>query len=390
MRRIGVQERRARLLLRHHLAAPAQDVVGVAHDLVGLHATDPASVFLAARARVAGFQPAELERALYEERSLAKVLAMRRTMFVAPTGLVPTLHGAVTRGLAVRERRRTVRMLEEGGVADDGARWLAAVEEATLRTLDEHGPLTAVELTRHVPELATRIPVGAGTRWEGVIGASTRTLFLLATEGRVVRARPRGRWTSSQYRWATATSWLSLDPDAVPTDAARVDLARRWLTSYGPGTVDDLRWWTGWGAGDTRRALAGVDLVEVDLDGESGLVLAGDDGIEPSAPALAAHLLPALDPTVMGWKLRDWYLGRHRTALFDRNGNAGPTLWWEGRIVGGWAQRPSGEVVVRLLEDVGAGAVAAFAAEAAALEAWLGEVRVLPRFRTPLERDLCA
>jgi hypothetical protein len=76
--------------------------------------------------------------------------------------------------------------------------------------------------------------------------------------------------------------------------------------------------------------------------------------------------------------------------LFDRTGNIGPTVWWEGRIVGGWAQRPSGEVAWRLLEDVGSDAATAISAEAAALEAWLGPARITPRFRTPLERELSA
>ena len=64
-------------------------------------------------------------------------------------------------------------------------------------------------------------------------------------------------------------------------------------------------------------------------------------------------LLPALDPTTMGWQARDWYLGSHKAQLFDRNGNAGPTIWLDGRIVGGWAIRDAGEVVTGLLEDVG-------------------------------------
>ena len=53
MRRIGVSERRARLGLRHHLATTARaGVVEAARDLAGLHATDPAGVYLAARARM--------------------------------------------------------------------------------------------------------------------------------------------------------------------------------------------------------------------------------------------------------------------------------------------------------------------------------------------------
>jgi hypothetical protein len=101
-------------------------------------------------------------------------------------------------------------------------------------------------------------------------------------------------------------------------------------------------------------------------------------------------LLPALDPTVMGWSGRDWYLGEHGPTLFDRNGNAGPTVWWDGRVVGGWASRADGEIAVRLLEDVGAEGAAAVEAAAGGLARWLGGVRVTPRFRTPLERELSA
>jgi hypothetical protein len=85
---------------------------------------------------------------------------------------------------------------------------------------------------------------------------------------------------------------------------------------------------------------------------------------------------------------REWYLGAHAKALFDNTGNAGPTIWWDGRVVGGWAQGKGGEVVTRLLEDVGLEAARQVEAEAARLSQWIGPLRVTPRFRTPLEREL--
>jgi hypothetical protein len=92
----------------------------------------------------------------------------------------------------------------------------------------------------------------------------------------------------------------------------------------------------------------------------------------------------------MGWTARSWYLGEHAPALFDRSGNPGPTIWCDGRIVGGWAQRRDGEIAWRLLEDVGAASTAAVEAEAALLREWLGPIRVTPSFRTPLEMELSA
>lgn len=346
-------------------------------------------MYLAARARVRGFVPDDLERALYEDRALVRVLGMRRTMFVVPVALAPVVHGACTRALARRERAKTIAFVEGGGVAADGARWLDGVEKETLALLEDMGQATALELSRSLPELRKKIPVGAGTKWEGEIGVSTRVLFLLANDGKIVRTKPRGSWLSTQYRWAPMQSWLGTDVDTLPEEPARAELARRWLASFGPGTVEDLKWWTGWTVAQTKTALAEIEAVEVALGGGTGYVVPGDE--EPvRAPAPSAALLPALDPTVMGWTGRDWYLGEHRAALFDRNGNAGPTVWWDGRVVGGWAQRPGGEVVTRLLEDAGAEAGRAVEREAEAVSHWLGDVRVIPRFRTPLERELSA
>jgi hypothetical protein len=212
-------------------------------------------------------------------------------------------------------------------------------------------------------------------------------LFLLAAEGRAVRGRPRGAWTSSQWCWAPAEAWLEEPLPRLEPDAARVELASRWLAAFGPATVADLKWWTGWTLTQTRAAIGAIEVVEVDLDGVPGFVLPGDLEPEPEAEPWAAFL-PSLDPTVMGWKERDWYLGEHAPALFDRNGNAGPTVWWNGRVVGGWAGRKDGDVAYRLLEDVGADGVRAIETEADQLQSWLGESKVTPRFGTPLAKEL--
>ncbi|MCW2548033.1 MAG: hypothetical protein JWN96_2493, partial [Mycobacterium sp.] len=165
--------------------------------------------------------------------------------------------------------------------------------------------------------------------------------------------------------------------------------------SYGPATQADLQWWTGWTAGETKNALSGLETVTVEFEDGKGFFLADDADPLPE-PAPAARLLPALDPTVMGWKSRDFYLDASHCApagpasLFDRSGNPGPTIWWGGRIVGGWAQRKSGEVAIRLLTDVGREAEQAIETAAEATAAGIDSARVTPRFRTPLERELTA
>ncbi|MEQ3542278.1 crosslink repair DNA glycosylase YcaQ family protein [Pseudonocardia tropica] len=173
--------------------------------------------------------------------------------------------------------------------------------------------------------------------------------------------------------------------------AARAELVRRWLAAFGPAPQSDLKWWTGLGVRELKAAIAAVGAVEVGIGAdEPGLVL--PDDVDPvEAPEPWAALLPGLDPTPMGWHQRDWYLGPDlAAAIVDRTGNIGPTVWWDGRIVGGWAQRRDGEIVHRLLADVGAEGEAAVADAVAALARRIGPVRVTPRFPAPLDRELVA
>ena len=89
----------------------------------------------------------------------------------------------------------------------------------------------------------------------------------------------------------------------------------------------------------------------------------------------------------MGWTDRDWYLGEHRGQVFDSNGNAGPTAWWNGRVVGGWVQDTAGRVQLQLLGDPGRDGRKALARNADELTDWLDGVRVRPRFPSPLSRS---
>jgi hypothetical protein len=385
---ITVAQRRARLGRRHHLATRAATVEQVVTDLVGLHSSDPATVFLAARARVRGFTPAALEQALYDERTLLRMHGMRRTMFVVDHELGAVMHAACTRSYLTAERHRLVTLLEEQGVARDGNRWLRRVSDRTVAAIEARGTATATELTKAVPELGEKLVMGEGTKWAATVGVSTRVLFLLATEGRIVRGRPRGQWLSSQYEWASTRTWIDPVPSLAPAEA-RVALLSRWLRGYGPATLRDITWFTGWTQAQGRAALAALDAVDVALDDGVGYLLP-DDLASVRAPRRWVALLPALDPTVMGWKERDWYLGAHVARVFDRNGNAGPTIWADGRIVGGWGQCRNGVVAVELLEPVDATTERGVEREAAALTEWLGGTVVTPRFRTPIEQEIAA
>ncbi|MFJ8105496.1 winged helix DNA-binding domain-containing protein [Streptomyces sp. NPDC096132] len=387
-RYIDGAERRARLALRHRLtpAERAATPEAVAASLVALHGTDPATVYLAVGARLSDSAAtvAETERALYADRTLVRMHGMRHTVFVFPTDLTAVVHASTGLAVAAPARTKLVNDMAKAGAPD--AAWLKEVEESALAALGRLGQATATELAREEPRLREQFVYAAGKSYEGVHTVSTRLLRLLGVEGKIARGRPLGSWTSSQFRWALAPAHPELDPAH-----AQAELLRRWLTACGPATEADLKWWTGWKVTDVRRALKAIDARAVTLDEGTGYVVAGDVGPVAAPEEPWAALLPGLDPTAMGWQARDWYLAPElRSALFDGSGNVGPTVWWNGRVVGGWAQRADGEIVCRILADQGVGreAGAAIAAEAERLAAWLGGTRVTPRFRTPVEKEL--
>jgi hypothetical protein len=186
----------------------------------------------------------------------------------------------------------------------------------------------------------------------------------MSAEGRLVRGILTGAWTSRQHRW---------EP-----------------------------WWTGWNKTAVRRALANLPVDEIDLHGGPGIMLGanrtstahGTPCDEPlaridSAETPSASLLPALDPTPMGWKHRDWMFGIDQRAVFDLVGNIGPTVWWNGEVIGSWAMTAAGELRTRILADRGAQAAGAVDSAAARLHKRLDGAIVTPAIRTSLERSIC-
>src|SRR5262249_38940156 len=155
----SVAEWKARLAHRHLLAAPArtQTASEVAAAMIALHGTDPASVYLAAWARSAdghrAIGHAAVERALYQDQELLRILSIRQTMFVVPAGVAPVIQAACTDQVAERMRKGLVRDLATAGVAADAARWLDEVGDATVKALTARGTATGAELARDEPRL---------------------------------------------------------------------------------------------------------------------------------------------------------------------------------------------------------------------------------------------
>ena len=194
MRRIDADERRARLARRHRIAAEyrARDVVDATRSMVCLHATDPATVYLSARARVADLARADLDGALYADRTLIKHLSMRRTLFVFSRELLAAATAGPGARVADSERRRTIREIEASAVASNGLRWLGDAEAAVLTALESHPELSSSQLRDLAPIVDVKMRVGGAGKWGTDAPVGPRLLTILSAAGLAVRGNNRG------------------------------------------------------------------------------------------------------------------------------------------------------------------------------------------------------
>jgi hypothetical protein len=376
--RIDADERRARLAERHRLQPRTRtdNLPQIADDLVALHSSDPVSVFLSAMARMVHPSVEAVEQALYADRSLIRHHGMRRTLWVATPPVVRLMHAAATRDLLATERRRTGQLLAASGVADPEL-WLAEAEKQVLADLREHGPSTAREIGQRAEGLRQRLQLAPGKAYAAVQSAHTRVLYILGFAGQMLRGRPSS-WINGAYRYVDAETWLPGGLGDLDPQAAAAELAARWLQRFGPATTADLQWWMGWTMRRTKQALADCGAVEVELDSDPGWLAADDPHLGPIEAWVA--VLPGLDPTIMGWKQRDWYLPVTSREVFDSAGNGGPSLWVDGRVVGAWAQTRDGTIHTHYFERVATARRHEIDQRIEQLKTWIGDTRFTVRF----------
>ena len=125
---------------------------------------------------------------------------MRRTLFVFPRERLADAQAGASARVAVQERKRQIRLVEEGGLQRNGARWLDAVSAEIHVALAGGRELTYAELKREVPRLDGAIRYGEGKSWGGTFAVGPRVLTVLSAAGEVVRATNAGRWTASPSR----------------------------------------------------------------------------------------------------------------------------------------------------------------------------------------------
>lgn len=384
------EDRRRRLVVRHRLdperrCATPEDVVDA---VLAIHSSDPATVFLSIAARSADASIATIENSLYDRRTLVRHHAFRRTLWVMRPAFARAAHGSAGAKVAAVERRNLLRIVAASPATgcsdvDDAARWCREALDTIRSFIDDNGPTTTREIGRQFPELTVKLQLGMGTKHAGEAAAHTRVLLLAGFEADLVRTAPSNGWNTAEYAWAATNNWLEKPLAGMAVDDAATSVLQPWLERFGPATETDIKWWTGWTATQMRAALRAIDAEPVLVeDGDAAWIAAGDRATTDHGPSIA--LLPGLDVATMGWKERSWYVSPaaiERT--FDRWSNAGPTVWRNGEVVGGWAHRPDGSVAIELFSELTAHERRLLDDEVERFVSLVSETQVKMRFPAP-------
>jgi hypothetical protein len=323
---------------RQHLVQRAKpgSMLAVAGRLCGLHAQVLSSAELTAWARVEGLKRQDVQRALWQDRTLVKTWAMRGTLHLLPTSELPLWYGALTTN---RRFLREAQWKKNFGLSLDDLDRLTDAIGAVL----ENRMLTREELAREVGEIAGRRII-AESSWGTALRPAAFTGRLCFAPG-----------TGNRVRFTHPDTWVKLAA-AVDPQIATLEATRRYLAAFGPATVHDLaRWWSGTGVSTARQWIAALadEAASVDVEGEPAWMLARDvRGMRDVPTERSVRLLPAFDQYVIGASAHCHRMlpGDLRARVYRPQGWISPVLLVNGMMHGVWRHEVQGSRVAVTVE----------------------------------------
>jgi len=341
-------------LIKHHLfpRANKRSVVKVVDDVCGLHAQAPTTPYLSLWSRVEDFEDKLLNRALYEDKSLAKVWCMRGTLHVIPSEDLPVYN----RGLRRMWFEHHGRYMREPDYPSLEER-KKVIYPAILEALAE-APLKRKDLNNKVRALLkddTKPYQRLFSGWGGILKET-------AYDGLTVHAQPCG----PEACFARVDKWLpNVNLNSVTEEESQKRLLLKYLRGYGPATQQDFALWSGLMAGDARQAIENTasSLEQVEVEGVKGRfwILKEDAKLAYTVDfdeKLPAILLPKFDSILLGHKDRTRIISdEHKKRVFKPQvGDIAATVLVNGRVVGTWKPtrtKNSVRITVTLFEKIG-------------------------------------
>jgi hypothetical protein len=326
-------------LQRHHLAPRARSgsLVAVVGDVCGIQAQIMTAAEMALRARIQKLSRHDVQAALEQERSLAKIWCMRGTVHLLPAGEIALYVGA----LGPSRLQEHQRWLVKRGLSVSE---LQKISAAVLRAL-EAGPLTRKELGDRVAEM-----VGSTARpWiEHGWGAFVKHL---SYEGHLCFGPNRGQ----EVTFARLDQWFP-DYVSLPVEEAQTGLVRHYLRGYGPATPQDFAAWSGLPMQEVNPLWQKLkaELASISIEGKKAWLLV-DDLDELRGSSLKAkpqvQLLPIFDVFLLSYRDKSHLVEpAHYKRVYRKAGWLSPVVLVDGRIAGVWSHERHGSRLTVIVE----------------------------------------
>lgn len=273
-------------------------------------------------ARAQGISSADVQDALWRDRTLIKTWAMRGTLHLLHASDFPLYIAARNAHAA----RRPPSWFTYHGVTPDE---LEAIIEGVAATLHET-PMTRDELAHavaqraHNPKLQDLLRSG----WGALVKPS-------AFRGDLCFGPSRGQNVTFVRPSAWIGAWNAVDPQQ-----AVQDIVRRYLAAYGPATSDDFARWWGIDVGAAKRLfqLLANEITIITVDGWQGWVLWSTvHHIQTTPPVGSVRLLPSFDPYTIALYRQPCVLDQtHKARVSRPQGWISAVVLVDGRIEGIW------------------------------------------------------
>lgn len=308
------------LLRKQHLSeeTKGEDVLQVAKDIWGLHATYASTPYLSLFNRVINFRKESLDRELLEKR-LVKIRCVRKTVHIIPKENVSAIFSATKESIQINSEKYYKFM----GVTESE---YEAASKSILELLGNNG-MKASEIKKELHSEINLSPI----------------INYMCDLGILVRGLSKGGWKSNTHTYYRTDKYLpDINLSEYSQDEARKIIVSQYLSSFGPVTITDISWWTGFPKTEIKKILDNLSVIDyVNISSLGEHIISKNDlnqlkNIKENNKS-EINLLPALDPYIMGYKERDRYLDKeYFNYIFDRSGSGTTTIVNNGKIIGVW------------------------------------------------------
>jgi winged helix DNA-binding protein len=325
----GFRMRRQHLIER----APAGNLLEGVEAVHGIQAQISAHAQFAVAQRIEKCRPPEIDRALWQEKSLIKTWAMRGTVHWLPATEEPLF----VSGMRVVRLPSIDRWWRNEGITPEQVEQFHA---AVLEALG-NGPMSRQEVAAAV------VPEIGGWAEPYLLSSWGSGFKRMCQAGLIVFGPSRG----TNVTFARRDSWTPHD-EWADGDAALRELIRRYIRSFGPVTVQDAAYWLGATIRDIQAAWDGLlpELAPIRVDEQERWLLAGDidDLTAMEGAQLPVRLVPAFDPLLLAHREKTDLLPETlRKRIYAAAAWVYPAVLVGGAIAGKWQyERKSKQMIV--------------------------------------------